>query len=197
MIKTTKMLHEEMAGYSDPANKIARMVRSGEIVPVIRGLYETDPAASPWALAGCIYGPSYISFDAALSYHGLIPEGVRAITSATFEKRRTKTYETPFGTFLYQDVPARAFPHGLLVVEEEGRPFRIASAEKALCDKLYALPPVSSRRAMARLLFEDLRIDEAALATLDDEYVDFLADQYQCRNVRQFAAFLERGMPYA
>ena len=147
-------------------------------------------------LAGCIYGPSYVSFDAALAYHGLIPEGVRSITSATFEKRKSKAYDTPFGAFLYRDVPSRAFPHGLVVAEEGGRPFRIACAEKALCDKLYDLHPVSSRRELARLLAEDLRIEAATLAQLDDEYVDFLADQYQSRNVRLFAALLERGLPY-
>lgn len=196
MVKTTKMIQAELARYRDPANKIARMVRAGELVPVIRGLYETDPAASPWALAGCLYGPSYLSFETALAYHGLIPEAVRSVTSATFEKRRSKVYRTPFGTFLYRDVPSRAFPHGIVVAEEDGRPFRIASAEKALCDKLYALPPVRSLSRLACLLRDDLRIDPDGLGRLDDEYVDFLADQYRSGNVGLLAAFLERGLPY-
>ena len=90
MVKTTKMLREELSGYHDRANKIARMVRDAKIVPVVRGLYETDAHASPWPLAACIYGPSYISFESALAFYGLIPEGVRAITSATFEKGRAQ-----------------------------------------------------------------------------------------------------------
>lgn len=196
MVKTTKMLQEELAAYGDPANKIARLVRAGEVTPVIRGLYETDPAASPWVLAGCIYGPSYISFDAALAYHGLIPEKARAITSATFEKHRSKTYETPFGSFIYRDVPSRAFPHGIVVAEEAGRPFRIASPEKALCDKLYSLHPVVSQREMAHLLKENLRIGEDVLVQLDDELVDFLADQYKSRSIRTLVALLKRGQPY-
>ena len=105
MVKTTKMLREELSGYHDRANKIARMVRDVEIVPVVRGLYETDAHASPWPLAACIHGPSYISFESALAFYGLIPEGVRAITSATFEKgedpRPTKRPSGCFCTVMF------------------------------------------------------------------------------------------------
>lgn len=32
---------------------------ASEIVPAVRRLYKTYLCASPWPLAGCIYGPSY------------------------------------------------------------------------------------------------------------------------------------------
>lgn len=194
MVKTTKMLREELSGYHDRANKITRMVRDAEIVPVVRGLYETDANASPWPLAGCIYGPSYISFESALAFYGLIPEGVRAVTSATFEKGRSKAYETPFGSFLYRDVPARAFPYGIAVREEDGLPFRIATLEKALCDKVATMPPAANLEELEMLLYEDLRLDREDLAELSVDDIVFLAERYPSRNVRKLARYLRDGL---
>ncbi|MEC4272687.1 hypothetical protein VJ923_05880 [Adlercreutzia sp. R25] len=194
MVKTTKMLNQELGVYRDRANKIARMVRDSELVPVVRGLYETDAQASPWALAGCIYGPSYVSFESALSYYGLIPEATRAVTSATFEKGRSKAYDTVFGAFLFRDVPAEAFPYGIEIKEEGGAVFRIATPEKALCDKLYAVSPVASRGELEALLYEDLRLDREDMANLSAEDVAYLAEKYRSRNVRKLAAYLKNGL---
>lgn len=194
MVKTTKMLREELSGYHDRANKIARMVRDAKIVPVVRGLYETDAHASPWPLAACIYGPSYISFESALAFYGLIPEGVRAITSATFEKGRSKAYETPFGSFLYRDVPARAFPYGIVVQEEGGAPFRIATPEKALCDTVCTMPPAANRAELEALLYDDLRLDREDLAELGINDIAFLAGRYPSRNVGKLAKYLKDGL---
>jgi len=44
---------------------------------IVNGLYETNPYTPPYLLSGTIYGPSYISFEYALSIHGLIPEKLR------------------------------------------------------------------------------------------------------------------------
>ena len=194
MVKTTKMLREELSGYHDRANKIARMVRDVEIVPVVRGLYETDAHASSWPLAGCIYGPSYISFESALAFYGLIPEGVRAITSATFEKGRSKAYETPFGSFLYRDVSARAFPYGIVVRKEDGVPFRIATPEKALCDTVSTMPPAANRAELEALLYDDLRLDREDLAELSVNDIAFLAERYPSRNVGKLAKYLKDGL---
>ena len=118
MIKTTAMLLEELREYGSPKSKLARMAERGECFPITRGLYETDRNAPAYLLAGSIYGPSYISFEYALSRYGLIPEAVYAVTCATFEKKKKKKYETPFGTFTYRDVPSEAFPLGLRLVQE-------------------------------------------------------------------------------
>jgi hypothetical protein len=55
-----------------------------------------------------------VSFIYALRWHGLIPEHVVHVTSATYKKGRSKRYDTPVGSFLYQDVPAEAYPHGVM-----------------------------------------------------------------------------------
>ena len=118
MIKTTSIILQELAEYASPADKLTRMVKNGEYIPIARGLYETDKTVPGYLLAESIYGPSYLSFEFALSYHGMIPEAVYAYTCATFEKKKRKTYTNYFGTFYYRDVPSAAYPYGIDVVDE-------------------------------------------------------------------------------
>ena len=90
MIKTTAMLLQELQSYRNPRDKLARMVQNKECIPIIQGLYETDSSTPGYRLANCICTPSYLSFEFALSFHGLIPEAVYNFTSATFEKKKKK-----------------------------------------------------------------------------------------------------------
>ena len=76
MIKSTAILLEELKNYQNPMVKISLMVKKRELFPITRGLYETDPSIPGHYIASVIYGPSYLSFEFALAYHGLIPETV-------------------------------------------------------------------------------------------------------------------------
>ncbi len=192
MIKTTEMMLEGLKEYSNPAAKLSRMAKQGECFPIVRGLYETDRTVPGYLLAGSIYGPSYISFEYALAYYGLIPEAVYTITCATFEKKKKKRYETIFGTFTYRDVPSEAFPLGFKIVREKDYFYRIAEPEKALCDKLYTMHPVASGRELFTLLTEELRIEETELCKLEADKVAFLAEHYHSGNVRKLALLLQR-----
>ena len=192
MIKTTDMLLEELSSYANPKSKLSRMVKNGECFSITKGLYETDRNVSAYLLAGSIYGPSYISFDYALSYHGLIPEAVYTVTCATFEKKKKKCYETPFGTFTYRDVPSAVFPLELALIQEGDYFYRIANPEKALCDKLYTMSPVDNAAELTELLFEDLRVEESALSELDAEKAERLSEHYHSTNVKKLAAMLRR-----
>ena len=42
MIKTIEMLRNEFTNFKNPDAKVKRMVDDGKLVPVVRGLYETD-----------------------------------------------------------------------------------------------------------------------------------------------------------
>lgn len=192
MIKTTAMLLEELKEYASPANKLARMVANGDFVQIVKGIYETDRTVPGYLLAGSIYGPSYISFEYALSYHGLIPEAVYTITCATFEKKKKKKYETPFGTFTYRDIPAAAFPLGLEVVREGEYYYRIATPEKALCDKLYTMSPVANSTELHSLLVEDLRIEESELRKLDRDIIASYGEKYHTTNIKKLGTLLRR-----
>ena len=191
MLVSFDALAQQFAGYTDVKGKIRREVQGGRLVQVARGLYETDARTDGKCLAGAIYGPSYLSFDYALSVHALIPEAVYTYTSATFQKGKTKRYENAFGTFLYRDVPAAVYPLGVEIQVEGGYSYQIASPEKALCDKLYSLSPVYSVRALKELLFDDLRIDETAFFALQKDDISQLAPLYRATNLKLLAKFLE------
>jgi predicted transcriptional regulator of viral defense system len=192
MIKTTAMLVEELKEYVNPTAKIRRLVDSGELVSVVRGLYETDADIPGYYLAPIIYGPSYLSFEFALAYYSLIPEAVYNFTSATFEKKKAKQYETPYGTFTYRDVPSEAYPIGIVLHSENGYGFQIASPEKAICDELYKISPVSNRNELESLLFEDLRIDREQFSKLNMTYLFEIATFYHTQNHKLLKAYLRR-----
>ncbi|MDO4920301.1 MAG: hypothetical protein Q4E64_00505 [Phascolarctobacterium sp.] len=192
MIKTLAMLLDELKDYANPYSKISRMVKQGECFRVVKNLYVTERNIPGHLLAGSIYGPSYISFDYALSYYGMIPEAVYTITCATFAKKKKKKYETPFGVFTYRDVPDAAFPLCLQVLQEGEYFYRIAEPEKALCDKLYTLVPMANARALADLLLDDLRMEEEALAALNLDKIKMLSEHYRIGNIRKLVTLIRR-----
>lgn len=192
MIITTQMLLEQYHNYVNPQAKIRRLVDNGELFPLTRGLYETQKNTPGYCLAGAIFGPSYLSFDYALAYYGLIPEAVYAFTSATFDKKKEKGCENYFGRFSYRDVPSEAYPFGIDIREESGYTYQMAVPEKALCDKLYTMPPVTSQRRIEQMLFEDLRIDSAAFETLDRDAILQIGGKYHCNNIKYLIKYLRR-----
>ena len=196
MLKTTLMLYDELREYINPTAKIRRMVAAGELIPVVRGLYETVRETPGYCLAGAVYGPSYLSFEFALAWHGLIPEAVYQFTSATFRKNRRKEYETPFGRFSYRDVPDAAYPYGVELYEENGYDFQIATAEKALCDQLHKLSPCRNQKDLRTLLFENLRIEREAFEKLDREELMRLAALYHTKNHKLLIAVVRKEEAY-
>ena len=192
MIKTTDMILEELQSYANPKTKLSRMVKQGKYFQIARGLYETDKNVPGHLLAGSIYGPSYISFEYALGFYGMIPEAVYTITSATFEKKKKKKYETAFGTFTYWDVPSAAFPLNIRLIQEGSYFYRIAEPEKALCDQLYTMPPAKNIKLLAELLFDDLRIEETELLKLEIEKIVFLSDRYHSTNIKKLISMIRK-----
>lgn len=194
MIITTEQLKEQYSHLSDPIGKISRNVKKGLLFPLVKGIYETDANAHGSKLAQFIYGPSYLSFDYVLYAQGLIPEAVyNTFTCATFNKRRVKTYTNHFGTFIYRDVPSEVFSLGVFVFTEGSYSYQVASAEKALCDKLYTISPVRSIKGLKQLLFEDLRIDEDAFNALNKDDILKIAPLYRSTNLNLLAKFLKEG----
>lgn len=85
MIKTTRILKEELRQYVNPTAKISRLVKAGELIPIIHGLYETDPG---------------------------IPEAVYTFTSATFEKNGLKSTRRHMGLLPIVMCPGKSIPLG-------------------------------------------------------------------------------------
>ena len=197
MLKTHLVLMDELKNYASPAKKIERMVKSGKLTRVVRGLYETDLHTPGHLLAASIYGPSYLSFEYALAHHGLIPEAVHQYTSASFDKKRAKQFETPFGVFSYRDIPEEAFPYGVQPLIENGYSYRLATPEKALCDELYKLSPCANRAELEQLLFENLRIDRQAFLGLDFTEMEQLASLYQTKNHKLLRSWIRKEIRHA
>ncbi|RIV27358.1 hypothetical protein DYU11_03330 [Fibrisoma montanum] len=99
-----------------------------------------------WWTANRIYQPSYLSLETALSFYGLIPEGVYVFTSIS--SRKTQTFTTPVGTFLYRHVkPAFFFGYQVMRTAATAaagslpdRPVLMANVEKTILDYCYLNP---------------------------------------------------------
>lgn len=193
MVITTSMARYYLGNYSNKNNKISRDLKSNKMYKVITGLYETDPNIPGYYLASCIYGPSYISFEYALSFYGLIPERVSTITCATFNKKKKKQYNTMFGIFTYRDVPILAYPEEILLNKNGDYCYQIATKEKALCDKLYTLKPLNNYSNLEKMLFSDLRIDVEEFNKLDVNKIVELSKLYHSTNVSLLAKYMRRN----
>jgi hypothetical protein len=192
MIKTHLMVMEELKEYASPKARLTRMLKSGGLIQVRRGLFVDDPATSRKALAPVIYGPSYISFQYVLAACGLIPERVTVITSATFNKNKDKVFQTALGEYRYMYMPGAVYPYGITQEVEDGMSYLIATPEKALCDAVYKNPGVTSTDDMDTLLREDWRMDMDLLATLDAGFISWIAPLYRRKSVATLAAWFQR-----
>ncbi|MCH8545001.1 MAG: hypothetical protein LAT61_15670 [Alcanivorax sp.] len=189
-----------LEGYQRPNDKIAQWLRQEVLVSLKRGLYVVGPAwrrgeLSLPLVANRLYGPSCVSLDYALSWHGLIPERVHVLTSVCM--RRGRVFDNSLGRFSYVTLPASLFPVGVVqeVVSSEQH-FLIASPAKALCDKVVLTRhlQVAGMSGMQRFLFEDLRLDEAMLTevVLDWSVLEhYAASGHKPRQMRALLKVLE------
>ena len=166
-----------LAEYQRPNDKIARWLATGVLVQLRRGLYvlgsehRPGPVSLP-LLAHLLYGPSCVSLDFALSWHGIIPERVVEISSVC--TRRARVINTPMGRFSYTHLPHAAYGIGIRIeTNQDGSSFLMAGPEKALCDKVALTRhlDVSGKPGMQAFLFEDLRVEPEALALFDREVI--------------------------
>jgi len=89
-----------------------------------------DATTNDFEIANLIVQPSYISFESALSFYGIISQFSYSVTSATIE--RSKRLDVDEKTFEYTKIDNRLF-NGY----QKENSFLIASKEKALFDYLY------------------------------------------------------------
>jgi hypothetical protein len=191
MIKNIDTLLYEFRNYSDAFKKISSEVKKKKIIKLKRGLYETNVHANPFTIANALLVPSYISFETALAYYGMIPERVYAIKSATFKKNKIKEYKNLFGVFLYQDINHNAYPYDIEEIDVDGIKVMIASREKALLDLLSVVSPRNNKKEVLELLFEDLRIDEEVYGELDKNKMIKLCDLYSSKTLKVYKRCLE------
>lgn len=172
---------------------IKRSVRKGRLIPIRRDLYliknSKEPLLNSFEIASIIYGPSYVSFESALSHHGWIPEAVRTTTSASV--KRSKEFETPIGVFSYEHIPIKAFPFGIEQHKQGAITLFIASPVKALADIIYA-----RNRSWDSIddLSEDLRIEPESFQKSDREILAELIENYPSQRVKKTLRIISKGL---
>jgi predicted transcriptional regulator of viral defense system len=186
-------LMDTVREYARPRMKISAMLAKGDIVRIKKGLYILGDSLRrrPYCkelLANLIYGPSYLSLEYALHYHGLTPERVETLTSVTCG--RSRSFDTPAGFFSYRMISLEAFSIGMDRVElADGRSFLIAIPEKALADRIVAERGggISTQKDLHDYLLSSLRIDPSALCKLDPGRLAEIARCYRSRRIKLLA----------
>lgn len=192
MIYDTQALSIKYRDYKNIPQKVVLETKKKHLVRIKRGLYSDNLRIDKPVIANVCYGPSYISFEYALSYYGLIPEYVSAVTSSCFQNKNNKRYSISGMTFEYQRIPDKAFSSGITFLQnEEGIHYKIACKEKALCDQLYSMYPVRSITLLKQLLFEDLRIDEEEFMKLDFDYIMSIIPLYHSSTLYTLSKYLK------
>ena len=193
MIYDFQSLRIKYKKYSNIYQKINNECKKGILVKIKRGLYTDDLYNDKEVIANICYNPSYISFEYALSYYGVIPEFVSTFTSATFGKKNNKIYHMKDFTFDYRSVPDEVFPMGILILKNsKDISYKIASKEKALCDLLYSKYPVRSIKDLKTLLFEDMRIDENEFLKMNVEFIKEIAPLYHSNSLNVLKKYLDK-----
>lgn len=142
--------------------RLSEWQEKGYIRKVIKGYYVfADQALDEQVLfeiANRIYAPSYVSFEMALAYYGLIPESVYGITSAS--TRKTSRFKTPIGEFIYRAIRPKLY-FGFDFLKNNEKLFKLASPEKAFLDIFYIKTELRDAAS-----FEGLRINREVFLKL-------------------------------
>jgi predicted transcriptional regulator of viral defense system len=174
---------------------VKRALAAGEVVRICRGLYclgsrHRGRPIDSLIIAQLIMGPSYVSLEAALAFHGWLPEAVEMVTSAS--SARSRRFHTPIGGFRFDRVPQhRLFAGVCRVPRGDGQAAFIATPLKALADY------VSVHRTDwngVEPLIESLRLPTACIDEIDPERCTELAANYRSRRVRRFLHGLGREL---
>jgi hypothetical protein len=187
-----------LSDYAHPRDKISQWLKNGDLIRVKKGLYVfgRDISLAPYSheiLANLIYGPSAISLNYALSFHGLIPERVTTITSIT--NKRNKSFSTPVGEFTYKYLNSSKYPVGIELLAGTKHHFLIASPEKALCDTIHLSDnkiSLTNIDSMGAYLLMDMRIDETVLRRFNTIKLSNICKIYQDKRLNVLLSFIKK-----
>jgi predicted transcriptional regulator of viral defense system len=193
------LLSSVLSEYSSVRLKIHELIRTGVIIRVKKGLYVfgqnyNQRSIYKEILANLIYGPSCISLEYALAFHGLIPERVETMTSVT--PKRDKEFNTPLGRFTYRYLGLEKYAVGVEQVWlDRTHTVLMASKEKAICDYvlLNKIPVLNSYKEAKEFLADDLRIDQEHWKRFDLKDLSYLNKVYCSTSIESILAVLEHG----
>lgn len=127
---------QKILGYKDRRTLLVtlhRLVRQGVLVRMRRGIYRVSIRPADTAiLANLLYRPSYLSFESALSHHGILSQIPYTVTLATTRRSKRMSIEG-------RDVEYRQLRGDLFFGFRIDKSLEIAEPEKALLDALYLM----------------------------------------------------------
>lgn len=182
----TQNLLPLLRDYTNPADYISRMVKKGVLIRLKNGFFviaeKIQNSPIPFEqIANLLHGPSYISYEWALSYYRMIPEGVYVVTSTSATK--SKSYSTPIGTFDYAYLSHHRYAIGIDQKENASGRFLIATPEKALADLVHLKSKGLSSKELIVDLIEARRIEEDLLKNLNKKQLLEIAENYRSQAV--------------
>ncbi|MGI6443598.1 MAG: type IV toxin-antitoxin system AbiEi family antitoxin domain-containing protein [Candidatus Dojkabacteria bacterium] len=114
-------------------NRIKKLIDTKVITPLEKGKYIlTDSNVTDFEISQFLYSPSYISFETALNYHGILSQFPFEIISATTKKSKSK--EILGKTYTYTKISKQIYT-GYYKLDN----CLMAYPEKALFDQLYMI----------------------------------------------------------
>ena len=179
-----------LRNYTNPDDFISRMVKSKELIRLKNGFFliaeKIKEKSVPYEqVANLLYGPSYVSFEWALSYYQMIPEGVYVVTSAAAV--RSKIFKTSVGTFEYIGLSHHRYAMGIDQKENSEGRFLIATPEKALADSVHLKSKNLEGKGLLADLIEGRRIEQGCLKRLNKKHLFEIANNYRSRTVMNLA----------
>lgn len=177
---------------------VHRAVQAGELLKLKPGFHVLSPeyrrsVPHPFMLASLLHGPSHVSLESALAWHGLIPEIVYQVASVT--AARSRTFTTPLGVFTFRRVPARDPLAGVQSVKlDDGVWIRMATPLRAIADMVYLNPKVCWARDGIAYLSESLRIDPADLQRVSFRSAEAIAESIRSRRVSDYLRGLRKAV---
>jgi predicted transcriptional regulator of viral defense system len=173
---------------ADPHNFLMRATNKKEFIRLKRGLYADPEHIDYLLIANRLLSPSYVSFETALAYYGMIPERVMMTMSVTTQKARR--YETPVGLFEFFSQNIELFATAYHLEERAGYYIRIATPEKALFDTISRMKIIArslKKDEPLHLATEELRIEQSTLRNLSKREIKRLAPIYDSGTVKRLA----------
>jgi len=152
---------------------IKKLTKLGILTKIEKNKYLLKEAKiHDFVLANFIYQPSYISFESALNFSGILSQFPYEISSATTKKTVEKVFQGK--TFVYTQIKKNLF-WGY----EKKEDFIIAFPEKALLDQLY----------LAAKGYKRINLDEYDLSKIYISRLKEFLDKYS--KTRQFKSAIK------
>jgi len=140
-------------------------------------------------IANKLYSPSYVSSEMALSFYGLIPEGVYHVTSISTLK--TENFKTPIAEFSYRMVKPELF-FGYQLVRVGNQQYKIAEIEKTVLDFLYLNPQMSDQATFFEWRFNSKNFLAKADMIKFSKYLNIFKNKRLAMRVNKFIQFIKK-----